>query len=61
MFSCTKAQTPAQAPTPRFNVIPTNTYGQTAQIAADAGLKAAQARLAVEGRLKIPIFIRNSS
>ena len=31
---------------PRFNVIPTNTYGQTAQIAADLGLKAAQARLA---------------
>ena len=27
-------------------MIPTNTYGQTAQIAADAGLKAAQARLA---------------
>lgn len=39
-------EAPAQAPTPRFNVIPTNTYGQTAQIAADAGLKAAQARLA---------------
>lgn len=27
-------------------MIPTNTYGQTAQIAADAGLKSAQARLA---------------
>lgn len=39
-------EAPVQAPTPRFNVIPTNTYGQTAQIAADAGLKVAQARLA---------------
>ena len=39
-------EAPAQASTPRYNVIPTNTYGQTAQIAADAGLKAAQARLA---------------
>lgn len=39
-------EAPAQAMTPRYNVIPTNTYGQTAQIAADAGLKAAQARLA---------------
>lgn len=39
-------EAPAQAPTPRYNVIPTNTYGETAQIAADAGLKIAQARLA---------------
>lgn len=44
--NATAPEAPAQAPTPRFNVIPTNTYGQTAQIAADAGLKAAQARLA---------------
>lgn len=44
--NATAPQAPAQAPTPRFNVIPTNTYGQTAEIAADAGLKAAQARLA---------------
>lgn len=44
--NATAPEAPAQAPTPRFNVIPTNTYGQTAQIAADSGLKAAQARLA---------------
>lgn len=44
--NATAPEAPAQAPTPRFNVIPTNTYGQTAQIAADAGLKASQARLA---------------
>lgn len=44
--NATAPEAPAQAPTPRFNVIPTNTYGQTAQIATDAGLKAAQARLA---------------
>ena len=44
--SATAPEAPQQAMTPRFNVIPTNTYGQTAQIAADAGLKAAQARLA---------------
>jgi hypothetical protein len=44
--NATAPEAPAQAPTPRFNVIPTNTYGQTAQIAADLGLKAAQARLA---------------
>ena len=44
--NATAPEAPAQAPTPRFNVILTNTYGQTAQIAADAGLKAAQARLA---------------
>lgn len=44
--NATSPEAPAQAPTPRFNVIPTNTYGQTAQIAADAGLKAAQSRLA---------------
>lgn len=44
--NATAPEAPAQASTPRFNVIPTNTYGQTAQIAADAGLKAAQARLA---------------
>lgn len=44
--NATAPEAPAQAPTPRFNVIPTNTYGQTAQIAADAGLKLAQARLA---------------
>ena len=44
--NATAPEAPAQAPTPRFNVIPANTYGQTAQIAADAGLKAAQARLA---------------
>lgn len=39
-------EAPQQAMTPRYNVIPANTYGQTAQIAADSGLKAAQARLA---------------
>ena len=44
--NATAPEAPQQAITPRFNVIPTNTYGQTAQIAADAGLKAAQARLA---------------
>lgn len=44
--NATAPEAPTQAPTPRFNVIPTNTYGQTAQIAADTGLKAAQARLA---------------
>ena len=44
--NATAPEAPAQAPTPRFNEIPTNTYGQTAQIAADAGLKAAQAKLA---------------
>lgn len=44
--NATAPEAPAQAPTPRFNVIPTNTYGQTAQIAADSGLKYAQARLA---------------
>lgn len=44
--NATAPEAPTQAPTPRFNVIPTNTYGQTAQIAADAGLKAAQAKLA---------------
>lgn len=44
--NATAPEAPAQAPTPRFNVIPANTYGQTAQIAADAGLKAAQSRLA---------------
>lgn len=44
--NATAPEAPAQAATPRYNVIPTNTYGQTAQIAADAGLKAAQARLA---------------
>lgn len=44
--NATAPEAPAQAPTPRYNVIPTNTYGQTAQIAADAGLKVAQARLA---------------
>lgn len=44
--NATAPEAPAQAPTPRYNVIPTNTYGQTAQIAADAGLKSAQARLA---------------
>ena len=44
--NATAPEAPAQAATPRFNVIPTNTYGQTAQIAAESGLKAAQARLA---------------
>lgn len=44
--NATAPEAPTQAPVPRYNVIPTNTYGQTAQIAADAGLKAAQARLA---------------
>ena len=44
--NATAPEAPQQAATPRYNVIPTNTYGQTAQIAADAGLKAAQARLA---------------
>ena len=44
--NATAPEAPQQAVTPRYNVIPTNTYGQTAQIAADAGLKAAQARLA---------------
>lgn len=44
--NATAPEAPTQAPTPRYNVIPTNTYGQTAQIAADAGLKSAQARLA---------------
>lgn len=44
--NATAPEAPAQAMTPRYNVIPANTYGQTAQIAADAGLKAAQARLA---------------
>lgn len=44
--NATAPEAPVQAPTPRFNVIPANTYGETAQIAADAGLKAAQARLA---------------
>ena len=44
--NATAPEAPQQAMTPRYNVIPTNTYGQTAQIAADAGLKAAQARLA---------------
>lgn len=44
--NATAPEAPAQAPTPRFNVIPTNTYGQTAQIVADAGLKSSQARLA---------------
>lgn len=44
--NATAPEAPQQAMTPRFNIIPTNTYGQTAQIAADAGLKAAQARLA---------------
>jgi hypothetical protein len=44
--NATAPEAPAQAPTPRFNVIPTNTYGQTAQTIADVGLKAAQARLA---------------
>lgn len=44
--NATAPEAPAQAPTPRYNVIPVNTYGQTAQIAADSGLKAAQARLA---------------
>lgn len=44
--NATAPEAPTQAPTPRYNVIPTNTYGQTAQIAADSGLKAAQARLA---------------
>ena len=44
--NATSPEAPQQAMTPRYNVIPTNTYGQTAQIAADAGLKAAQARLA---------------
>lgn len=44
--NATAPEAPSQAPTPRFNVIPTNTYGQTAQIAADASLKAAQAKLA---------------
>lgn len=44
--NATAPEAPTQAPTPRFNVIPTNTYGQTAQIAADAGLKSAQSRLA---------------
>lgn len=44
--NATAPEAPAQASTPRYNVIPANTYGQTAQIAADAGLKAAQARLA---------------
>ena len=44
--NATAPEAPAQAPAPRFNVIPANTYGQTAQIAADAGLKASQARLA---------------
>ena len=33
--NATAPEAPAQAPTPRFNVIPTNTYGQTAQIAAE--------------------------
>lgn len=44
--NATAPEAPQQAMTPRYNVIPTNTYGQTAQIAADAGLKSAQARLA---------------
>lgn len=44
--NATAPEAPAQAPTPRFNVIPTNTYGQTAQTIADVSLKAAQARLA---------------
>lgn len=44
--NATAPEAPQQAMTPRYNVIPTNTYGETAQIAADAGLKAAQARLA---------------
>lgn len=44
--NATDPEAPQQAMTPRYNVIPTNTYGQTAQIASDAGLKAAQARLA---------------
>lgn len=44
--NATAPEAPSQAPAPRFNVIPANTYGQSAQIAADAGLKAAQARLA---------------
>lgn len=44
--NATAPEAPQQAMTPRYNVIPANTYGQTAQIAADAGLKAAQARLA---------------
>nr|DAE52588.1 MAG TPA: DNA pilot protein VP2 [Microviridae sp.] len=44
--NATAPEAPQQAMTPRYNVIPTNTYGQTAQLAADAGLKAAQARLA---------------
>ena len=44
--NATAPEAPQQAMTPRYNVIPTNTYGQTAQIAADAGLKAAQSRLA---------------
>lgn len=44
--NATAPEAPQQAMTPRFNLIPANTYGQTAQIAADAGLKAAQARLA---------------
>ena len=44
--NATAPEAPVQAPTPRFNVIPTNTYGQTAQLSADLGLKAAQARLA---------------
>lgn len=44
--NATAPEAPSQALTPRFNVIPANTYGQTAQIAADAGLKSAQARLA---------------
>lgn len=44
--NATAPEAPQQAMTPRYNVIPSNTYGQTAQIAADSGLKAAQARLA---------------
>lgn len=44
--NATAPEAPQQAMTPRYNVIPSNTYGQTAQIAADATLKAAQARLA---------------
>lgn len=51
--NATAPEAPAQAPTPRFNVIPTNTYGQTAQIAADAGLKSAQARLAASQSKKM--------
>lgn len=44
--NATAPEAPQQAMTPRFNVIPANTYGQTAQVIADTGLKAAQARLA---------------